>query len=217
MKVLLNFYKCQTTLLLLMLVFLPSLAFPGDIVLVASEDTSITEHPQAGGPDSTHGSDIILQANGMATFRGFPMVRFDLSSLSGSVVSGDAVFSIYVRDIHPKNASVQKNIALYTWNSLDWDENTVNFSQVQFPPGPESLPSDLTLPKLATATVDNSNTKANISFTIPRAVIQAWIDDAASNRGFFLANEQTGVAHDVVFNAVGSAKGTEPTLSFTTN
>ena len=100
---------------------------------------------------------------------------------------------------------------------MDWDENTISFEQVQFPPGPESLPSDLTLPKLATATVNNSNTKAYISYTIPRAIIQAWIDGAASNRGFFLASEQTGVAHDVVFNASGSAKGTQPTLSFTTN
>jgi len=213
----LNFYKYRTLIFSILMVFIPSYAFSEELVLVASQDTSITEHLQAGGAESNHGGDPIIQAIGSATFRSFPMIKFDFSGLTGSVVTGNALFNIYVRDIHPKNGTVQKNISLYTWSSLNWDENTITFSQVQFPTAPISLPSDLTLPKLGTVPIDISNRQTYISYSIPRAIVQGWIDDPASNHGLALVNEQTAIGHDVVLNAKGSTKDTEPTLSLNVN
>lgn len=217
MKNALGFYKFRRVMLPLLIVFLPCQAFSEELVLIASQDTSITEHPQAGGVDSNHGGDPIIQAIGSATFRSFPMFKFDLSELAGSVVTGDAVFSIYLQDVHPKQATVQKNISLYAWSSLDWDEHTITFQQVEFPAGPTSRPSDLAQPELDTVSINASNRKSYISFTIPQAIVQGWIDDAASNHGLALVNEQFDIGNDVVFNANGMAKGTEPILSFSIN
>jgi len=217
MTELLNFSRYPTLIFFMLMVFVPSYAFSKELVLVASQDTAITEHPQAGGVASNHGKDPIIQAIGSETFRSFPMIKFDLSGLTGSVVSGDALFSIYLLDVHPKNETVQKNISLYTWSSMNWDENTVTFSQVEFPASPVSPPSDLSLPKLGTVPIDVSNRKTYISFSIPRALVQGWIDDPASNLGLIVINQQTAIGHDVVFSAKGSAKGTEPTLSFSVN
>ncbi len=217
MKNVFGFYKFRTVMLPLLIAFLPCQAFSEEIVLITSQDTSITEHPQAGGVDSNHGGDPVIQAIGSASFRSFPMFKFDLSELAGSVVTGDAIFSIYLRDVHPKQKTVQKNISLYAWSSLDWDEYTITFQQVDFPANPTSRPSDLAQPKLDTVSVSISNRESYISFTIPQATVQAWIDDIASNHGLALVNEQFDVGNDVVFNANGLAKGTEPTLSFSVN
>ena len=200
----------------LLIVFLPCQVFSEKIVLITAQDTSITEHPQAGGVDSNHGGDPVIQAIGSVAFRSFPMFKFDLSELAGSVVTGDAVFNIYLRDVHPKQETVQKNISLYAFSSLDWDEYTITFQQVEFPASPTSRPSDLTPPKLDTVSINISNRKSYISFTIPQAIVQGWIDDAASNRGLALVNEQFDIGNDVIFDANGLAKGTEPTLSFST-
>ncbi len=217
MKNVFSFYKFRTVMLPLLIVFLPCQAFSEEIVLIASQDTSITEHTRAGGVDSNHGGDPVIHAIGSATFRSFPMFKFDLSKLAGSVVTGDAVFSIYLRDVHPKQKTVQKNISLYAWSSLDWDENTINFQQVEFSASPTSRPSDFALPKLDTVSVNFSNRESYISFTIPRAIVQGWIDDAASNHGLALVNEQFDIGNDVIFNAKGLATDTEPTLSFSVN
>jgi hypothetical protein len=217
MKNAFSFYKIRTVMLPLLIVFLPCQAFSEEIVLIASQDTSITEHSQAGGVDSNHGGDPVIQAIGSATFRSFPMFKFDLSELAGSVVTGDAVFSIYLQVVHPKQETVQKNISLYAWSSLDWEENTITFQQVEFPASPTSRPSDLAQPKLDTVTINITNRESYISFTIPRAIVQGWIDDAASNHGLALVNELFDVGNDVVFSANGLAKGTEPTLSFSIN
>lgn len=217
MTELLNFSKYPTLIVFILMVFVPGHAFSKELVLVASQDTAITEHPQAGGVASNHGKDPIIQAIGSETFRSFPMVKFDLSGLAGSVVSGDAKFSLYMLDVHPQHEKVQKNISLYTWSSLNWDENTVTFSQVEFPDSPLSLPSDLSSPKLGTVPIDISNRRSYINFSIPQALVQGWIDDPASNHGLIVVNQQTAIGHDVVFSAKGSAKGTEPTLSFSVN
>ena len=198
----------------LLIVFLPCQALSDEIVLIASQDTSITEHPQAGGVSSSHGGDPVILAIGSATFRSFPMFKFDLSGLAGSVLSGDAVFSVYLRDVHPKQANVQKNISLYAWSSLDWDENTITFEQVEFPTSPTSRPSDLAQPELDTVSINIANVKSYIKFKVPQAIVQGWIDDPASNHGLALVNERFDIGNDVVFNAKGLEKGTEPTLSF---
>ena len=217
MTELLNFSKYPTLIFFMLMMFIPTCAFSEELVLIASQDTAITEHPQAGGVESKHGRDPIIQAIGSETFRSFPMIKFDLSGLAGSVVSGDAVFSIFVRDVHPKNETVQKNISVYSWSSLNWDEKTITFSQVQFPADPTSLPSDLSLPKLGTVPINISNRNSYIRFSIPRALVQGWIDDPASNHGLLVSNEQAAIGNDVVFNSNGSTKDTEPTLSFSVN
>jgi hypothetical protein len=214
MKNALSHFKFRMVMLLLLIVFLPCQAFAEEIVLIASQDTSITEHPQAGGVDSTHGGDPVILAIGSATFRSFPMFKFDLSGLAGSVLTGDAVFSVYLRDVHPKQANVQKDISLYAWSSLNWDEHTITFEQVEFPTGPTSRPSDLAQPKLDTVSINISNRESYVKFKVPQAVVQGWIDDAASNHGLALVNERFDIGNDVVFNAKGLEEGTEPTLSF---
>jgi hypothetical protein len=210
-------YKSRVHIVWMLLVLLPAYAVAKEIVVVATEDTIVTEHSQAGGPGSNHGGDIVLQAIGMPTFRSIPLIRFDLSEFAGSKVAGDAKFSVYVRAIHPQQQAIQKIFSIYTWKSLDWDQNSVTFDQAGFAINSDSMPADLALPKLDTVQVDSSDNQKYISFTIPQAIVQGWIDDAGSNRGLVLVNEQTEVGHDVVFNARESGPGTEPTLTFTIN
>ncbi len=60
--------------------------------------------------------------------------------------------------------------------------------------------------------INMSDLESYISFTILRAIVQGWKDDAASNHGLALVNGQFDVGNDVVFNANSLAKRTPPNL-----
>ena len=79
MKNAFSFYKFRTVILPLLIVFLPCHAFSEEIVLISSQGTSITEHPQAGGVDSNHGGNPIIQAIGSVAFRSFPIIAVPLT------------------------------------------------------------------------------------------------------------------------------------------
>ena len=129
-----------------------------------------------------------------------PLFFFDLSSYSGQTVSGDATFTV----------SVYSASGIST-RSLSLVGLTAGFN-------PVTATHNNTSPTIAGATLDAITTVpvagGTVTFTIPQATLQGWIDNSSTNYGFGL-KAASGTA-DIKYFASESGASTAPTLAFNT-
>jgi hypothetical protein len=179
------------------------------ITISASSDTYVTEHAGLGGSSSVHGTDNILyEARGEGVFRAFPLVKFDLSYLSGSNVSGStAELKLELIDGWNGNFVTQSISVRSVLTS--WDESTANWANFG---GTGFDENTHTGSNLVTQDVSYDGQSKSVSFIIPSTVVQGWLDDPASNNGVILISNTTINQTDLVFS---SREGdVVPTLSF---
>ncbi len=177
--------------------------------LVPVADTFITVHPNLGGASSNHGSDAFLAVigphagNAVVTHS---MVRFDLSAYAGQTVTGPATFSMYVQGTDFNNPSVPDRSIILKNIVGTWDEATVTANNASFVHGP--VLDTLSIHYLTSAD------DGYVSWTLPAAYVQNWIDSPASNDGLFLQNVAGGPINDLQFGSRESAH--QPQLAFST-
>lgn len=184
-------------------------ASAGVVTLTPVADTFITVHPTLGGPSSNHGSDAFLAVIGPNL--GNPvvthsMVRFDLSGYAGQTVVGTATFSMYVQGTNFNNPGVaDRNIVIRDIVGV-WNEATVTANNASFVPG--SVLDTQSIHYLTSAD------DGYVSWTLPAAYVQNWIDASASNNGLFVQNLTGGPINDLQFGSRESAH--QPQLAFNT-
>ena len=174
-----------------LLLFLDFNAFgqtpPGQVLTVsASADTMITVHSGLGGANSTHGSDATLYTIGLDGFNTYSLVRFDLSLYDGQTVVADGAFRMYLAGAFPAPA-VDRTVNVYEV-LINWDAATATYNNFGGSPGIQSG-TDVSGVPTATALLSwNSDADDGYrSWTIPQSLLQNWINNPATNRGFLLA------------------------------
>jgi hypothetical protein len=178
-----------------------------------SADTYITEHPSLGGADSNHASDTLLfSIRGSGPFLSFPLVRFDLSSLAGTTVTGPGTLQLFANTGFPQDFARIESVyqVLVNYNLL-----TVTFNNLS-PLGPGvHFGSDVGSALDTESFVLNSANPARyITWSIPASLLQQWIDDPTSNNGLLMDNQITVNSSDVTFNSVENID--PPILTFQT-
>jgi len=171
--------------------------------VTASQDTYISEHPVLGGANATHGSDTVLfsiYANGGApAFRAFPLVEFDLTSYAGKIVSGPATLELYVSGtgIFPQNSRpVSVHEVLISWTDATATYN--NFGAASGVQPGTDIGSALDTQLVAYPAPGDRY----VSWTIPTATVQGWIDDPASNYGLLIFNQVLANRQDLQFSSM---------------
>ena len=150
-------------------------------VLSAQADTSLTEHGGLGGGDANLGHDTALYTIAPAGFRSLSLVRFDLSAFAGQTVLGGAQLDMSFLGM-PYSSSTQISIApvLTSWGeySVTWNNfgGASNFAgQTGAAVGGDSV-------------IGAANSLGSqISFVLPTALVQGWIDHPGSNHGLMLS------------------------------
>jgi len=172
-----------------------------------SGDTYITQHSGLGGPTSNHALDASLRAIGTSTFLSYPLLQFDLSSLAGETVVGNATLSLYVSSGFGLNAPRTVNVYDVL---IGWVPTTVTYNTFGASPGVQ-FGTDVGATAVASQTVGFPGmTPQYVSWTIPGAVIQNWIDNPSQNDGLLVRN-LAGSSRDLAF---ASMEGThQPELS----
>ena len=171
------------------------------VVLTASEDTYVTEYNAYGGPAAALGGRDFLALIGPSPYRARTLVKFDLSELAGATVVGStAAVALRLRSNHP-NATVTLNGILRTSIS-PWSEATTTWNNY----GNSTSSNIQTRSWWKTAT-------GWISWDLPIAVVQSWIDGSTDNNGLFWYSSVTTLATDVTFYARESGDGYAPTLT----
>ncbi|HXJ61687.1 MAG TPA: DNRLRE domain-containing protein [Verrucomicrobiae bacterium] len=154
-------------------------------------DTYVTEHPDLGGPTSTHGLDTNLFANSAAGYLSYPLIRFDLGAASfrGRKVIGQPQFQVAFSARQPPSSFAVHPIL------VPWDASSVSYDTFGAMPGVQ-FEADVGPAITATQlpTVDY-----RISATLPAALVQAWIDNPAVNYGLLVSNLATNLAGAVRF------------------
>ena len=179
------------------------------VTVVSSADSFITVHPSLGGAGSTHGSATSLYV--ISPDAGNPgnpvftesLVRFDLTAYAGQTVQGPATFSLYVQGSDFSRNVPDRTIGLEdivgAWNEAIVSANNNSLSQ-------GTLIAQQTVHYLTSA--DNGY----VSWTLPAAYVQGWIDAPASNNGVFVRNLSGGPFNDLQFGSRESANA--PQLTF---
>lgn len=194
-----------------LLVLLPSTScFAGVITVNAAADTYITEHPNLGGPSSTHGADPTLFEIGSSIFKSYPMMLFDLSGFAGKTVVGSASLTLNVVGTWSQTVSQTIEVLAVL---VPWAESTVSWDS--FGPGPicDTNVSCIPLDTLAVTVSPGSV----VTFSgIPSALVQQWIDDPAANHGLFLLSTTSVDHEDITFASREYATASGPELTFQT-
>lgn len=175
-----------------------SSAHATSIALESTRDTFITQNAALGGPASTHRGDSMLWAGGASNLKSVPLVYFDLRTYRGAIVTGTPQFTLWIDGGALSGDGTARDIGIYS-PATAWDENSVtwnNFGNVA------------TGPLLSTQTgiVWPGTGERAISFDIPAAVLQTWIDQPgptfpASNPGLLVRNLSDSADRDVRFSS----------------
>jgi hypothetical protein len=178
----------------------------GATTLTPVADTFVTIHSSLGSTNSNHGSDttLFVIANFGQPVATQSLVRFDLSAYAGQIVQGPVTFSMHVQgtDFGNPNAA-DRNIGVGSIG-VAWDEYTVtrgNFVPVAAPLTQQSV-------HYVTSADDGY-----VSWTLPAAYVQTWIDAPVSNNGLLIENLSGGPLNDLQFGSRESAN--PPLLTFT--
>lgn len=181
--------------------------------MVAAEDTFITEHEGFGGVTGQHGAATYLAVigTGVNPYLTYSLIKFDLGAHAGREVTGDAVFKIHVEDA--ASPGVARTLSVYQI-LVGWSGATVTWNNFGGDPG---LQTGVDIWEQAHDSVSFTPSASPLSevveFTIPRALIQEWIDTPGSNHGLLLA--VGGVGRDVYFTSSEAADEVpKPTLEF---
>ncbi len=199
----LHLYPLRVTAILL-LTSLASSAGAGATTVTPVADTFVTIHQSLGSTNSNHGSDTTLYV--IADF-GQPvatqsLVRFDLSAYAGQIVQGPVTLSMHVQGSNFGQAVADRNIGVGSIG-VTWDEHTVtrgNFVPVAAPLAQQSV-------HYLTSADDGY-----VSWTLPAAYVQTWIDAPLSNNGLLIENLSGGPLNDLQFGSRESAN--PPLLTF---
>ena len=179
---------------------LGALAAPLNAATISLTPTDDARLLAIGAPDGNWNDTILsLHHTGTSTNQA-TAVKFDLSaSPVGEVASGDATFTMYT---HGGTLVGPTTISLI---DTTWTEDVVTWNNL----GTFSALPGATNPT-AGAYVDG----AAVSWTIPQATIQGWIDNGATNFGIRL---YAGVGTDLVFRTSENATaGLRPSLTYNT-
>jgi hypothetical protein len=180
--------------------------------IAASADTYIAEHTVLGGKGSIHGTDPTLYEIGASTFRAFPLVRFDLSGFAGETVTGSAALSLNVTGIHPSAAQATQHLEARQV-LVSWEEATLSWNS--FGPGPISGTNvSPTALDPHTVTVKAGDV---VTFSLPAAVVQTWIDSPSTNYGLLLYSTTNVTIKDIHFASKENTTASGPELSFDTD
>ncbi len=172
--------------------------------VVASADSYITVHDGLGGANSNHGADQSLWEIGSGGFQTFPLLKFDLSAHAGQSVAGPGVLTLTAVSTW-SGQPVGQTIDLNT-SPVAWDESTVTWNSFGANFG-STIDSEIFTPVVIGDTV---------SFSVPKAVIQGWIDNPSNNFGVVLVSTTLSLHQDLIFASRENGTG-QPTLSFRTN
>ena len=177
------------------------------VTIVAAEDTYVTEHSGLGGTSSTHGSELNLFDIAVIGFRSTPLVKFDLTPFANTAVEGDALFEVYLNSssgMAPLTHTTEIREQLSSWQegSVCWDTL----------PGPRGSLGDVLDVRDVRFDQDQGLGPRYVSWSLPGAVIQKWIDDPGSNNG--LAFRTTTLIRDLVYYSSEAATGYQPRLTF---
>ena len=169
-------------------------------------DATISLHPGLGGGSQPQGATDTLFNIAPAGFEAATLLRFDLSAWASHTVQGPAQLDLTFLAM-PYSPSVDLTVRPV---GSAWGEYTVtwqNFSHnVGAPVGGGSVLGG------------DYSTGDLVSFSLPQALVQQWIDQPASNHGLIL---QASNGRDLAFAsrewvpAGGSAGDWAPLLSFT--
>ncbi|MCA9261078.1 MAG: DNRLRE domain-containing protein, partial [Planctomycetales bacterium] len=179
--------------------------------LVTIEDTFITDAAGLGGPNSTHATDGGLYSikyfnpGGGGSLATRPMFKFDLTGLAGREVSESAIFRSYL--VGPVNSdyyhSEARQVDLHSINDA-WSDASVTWNSQ---PGTSVVSSQLVT---YAGPADNNR---YIEWTIPRQLVQSWIDDPSSNHGLMIVNVlPDAFFYDLVFSSIEHPGGMPATL-----
>jgi hypothetical protein len=201
------------------------LALPGTAtayVLNPVADTYITTHNgllQPGVPDPTngnHGSDSVMWL--IPSVPTFALIRFDLSSFAGHDVLGDGVLTLPVVSLHPNRPAVPQTIAIHL-ALVAWDEGTVTWNNFGVASGP-NFGVDIASASVAQITLDaNAPPEAGsmLSFALPEATLQSWIDAPGTNRGFMVYSADNFNQLDITIRSREDTSGNPSQLTFATD
>jgi len=167
-------------------------------VFVAN-DTFISEPAGYGGPNANHGSDnrmiLVRGGVGFSGFRTFPLLNFDLSSFAGQVVNG----ATGQLELELNGSNRINTLTVIVRESLvSWTEDAVTFANIGGTGFNEATQSGS---NLSTTVITYDGSQQKVSFDLPSAVIQRWIDSPSSNLGVFLITPPSVGADDKVFSS----------------
>jgi hypothetical protein len=184
-------------------------------------DTTISLHPDWGGPNDPHILQVNMMEIGSYGYQSFPMVQFDLAAFAGHKVVGSPTLTITVSGgwdgwgyKGPWSQTVQALRVLQPWinRMVTWNN---------FGPGPICV-----LPYWQGRVNVDCNPLDTVSMTvyagdqvtwhIPASLVQQWIDHPETNNGLlFLSTTQT-YCQDIHFAGVTNTTYPGPKLTFLT-
>lgn len=137
-------------------------------------DANISQHVNLGGGTVPLGNDALLYEIAPAGSRASSLLRFDLSAWAGQQLQGNAELDMTY-------------LAMYYSNSVDlsirpvgtaWNEATVTWSNFSNDIGAQ----------VGGGTVSSAgnNFGSHVLFSLPRALVQQWIDTPSSNQGLIV-------------------------------
>ncbi len=192
------------------------------VTVNVAQDTTVSSDSQTTSLDGATQIGMTQITNG--DFQAYPFLRFDLSGLAGLVATGDGTLTLQFQGFFDSGgnyphagANVQLKALPFAFDALTTYANYAGFSHLL---GGIHTRSDID----AYTTIGGSQSydfgsggTQTMSFTVPQATLQSWIDTPSANLGFTLfraPNPSYGNLSAMVFS---SAEGSQaPALSFST-
>ena len=202
-----------TSLLFFAAIFFSLPAWSYLITSSSSADTYITEYNAIGGANSVNDAASSLYAitanGGSPAFRSYPLIQFDLSAYYNHTVIGDALFEMYVQGTNfGRDSARQVGVHQVL---IDWDSTTANYNNFGTAPGVQFGTDVLTALDSISVTYPGIGDRY-ISWQIPQAIVQSWIDDSSSNFGLLIENQELSNGTDLQFGSRESQNA--PRLTF---
>ena len=178
-----------------------SLVLTNDLV-----DATISQHPNLGGGNLPQGASDTLYDIVPDGFQAATLLRFDLSAWAGHTVQGSAQLDMSFLGL---SYSPSLDLTIRPVGSA-WGEYTVTWNNFAHNVGAPVGGGTVVAADYAAGDL--------VSFSLPQALVQQWIDQPASNHGLIL---QASNGRDLAFASReylpqgGSAGDWAPLLSFT--
>lgn len=180
--------------------------------VIATEDTYVSNHPNLGGPNATHGGLTDLYAIGEGagnsrTYYTIPLSRFDLTGLSGTVSRG-SFNAYYASNYYGVANDVTLRPVLVGWTEAAATYN--NFGPV----AGVQWGSD-TGEAMSTVTLPGSTTGYYVPWEVTASLVQSWVTTPESNNGVSLVPVDVNSTKDVTFKSREAGWTRAPYLAIT--
>lgn len=175
----------------------------------SAADTYLSATPS---PTDTHGSDPYLHLVGdNSSNAAWPLMQFDLTPYQGRVIQGAyAYVRLYVTDA-PYDALASQIVELHS-SLAAWTESGTSLANFA---GGIGVGTGSIGPTLSTTIADWDETPRYVTFKIPKAVVQSWIDHPETNLGVVLVSNTSTAGQDMYFASRENSLGTPPVLEMT--